>query len=349
MTIRRKRTKIEDVARAVGVHASTVSRVLNPSASGRVSEAVARRVRAAAKRLGYAADPIASGLRTRRSSMIGVVVPDIANPVFPLILRGIEAELAAAGYTAIVANTDNDPGRASEMLDRLGARRVDGVILATATFADDLAEHCRALGLPVVLVNRSIAGDTVSAVLSDDEAGIALAVAHLADLGHRAIGHVAGPQTLSTGRARRSGFAAAMKARGLPVGPWAAAASFEIETGAQACARLLASGRLPVTAIVAANDLLALGCYDELKRRGLRCPRDISVTGYNDMAFADRFAPPLTSVRIAHRLMGEEAARLLIAEIDGTATSRRQIRLAPELVVRGSTGPPPRRSAKGAV
>jgi LacI family transcriptional regulator len=341
---RRKRAKIDDVARAVGVHASTVSRVLNPRTAGRVSEAVAKRVRAAARRLGYAPDPIASGLRTRRSSMVGVVVPDIANPVFPLILRGIEAELAAAGYTAIVANTDNDPRRASEILDRLAARRVDGVILATATYADDLAGHCRALALPVALVNRAIDGDALSAVVNDDEAGIALAVAHLAAQGHRAIGHVAGPQSLSTGRARRKGFAAAMKARGLPAGRWAAADSFEIDAGARACAKLLATAP-DVTAIVAANDLLALGCYDELARRGLRCPQDVSVTGYNDMAFADRFAPPLTSVRIAHRRMGEEAARLLVAEIGDASAPRRRIRLAPELVVRGSTAPPRARSA----
>jgi len=339
-TVRRQRAKIEDVARAVGVHASTVSRVLNPRTAGRVSDAVAKRVRAAAKRLGYAADPLASGLRTRRSSMIGVVVPDIANPVFPLILRGVEAEVAAAGYTAIVANTDNDPARASEILDRLAARRVDGVILATATCGDTLAGHCRALALPVVLVNRSVDGDAVSAVVNDDEGGIALAVAHLVGLGHCAIGHVAGPQAISTGRGRRTGFAAAMKASGLPAGPWAAAQSFEIEAGAHACARLLASGR-PVTAIVAANDLLALGCYDELKRRGLRCPGDMSVTGYNDMAFADRFDPPLTSVRIAHRRMGAEAARLLLAEIADIALPRRRIRLAPELVTRGSTAAPP--------
>jgi LacI family transcriptional regulator len=339
MTIRRRRPKIQDVARAVGVHPSTVSRVLNPRTAGRVSEPVARRVRAAARRLGYAPDPIASGLRTRRSAMVGVVVPDIANPVFPLILRGIEAELAAAGYTAIVANTDNDPRRASEILDRLAARRVDGAILATATYADDLAGHCRTLALPVVLVNRAIDGDALSAVVNDDESGIALAVAHLAAQGHRAIGHVAGPQSLSTGRTRRKGFATAMKAHGLSAGPWSAAGSFAIDAGARACAKLLA-GAPRVTAIVAANDLLALGCYDELARRGLRCPQDVSVTGYNDMAFADRFAPPLTSVRIAHRRMGEEAARLLITEIDDPAAIRRHVRLSPELVVRGSTAPP---------
>ncbi len=335
----KKKTGIQALAAAAGVHPSTVSRALSPRTRGLVSEAVARRIESLARRLGYAPDPVAAGLRTRRSATIGVLIPDIANPVFPLILRGMEEALAQAGYTAIIANTDNDAARAREALERLAARRIDGIIVATATRRDPLIRRCAELALPAVLVNRSADGGRVPAVINDDRAGIALAVNHLYSLGHRAIGHVAGPRNLSTGQARSAGFAAAMQALGLARAPVEEADSYAIAAGRRACAQLLARAR-GLTAIVAANDLLALGCYDELKRRGIACPDAVSVTGFNDMAFADRFDPPLTSVRIPHRRMGEEAARLLIARIADPCTEAEEIRLMPELVVRGSSAVP---------
>jgi len=337
-----KRVTIQDVARAARVHASTVSRALSPRARALVTPAVAERVRAVAGRLGYVPDPVAAGLRTRRTATVGVLIPDLANPVFPPILRGIESALGEAGYTAIIANTDNDPDRAGQALERLAARRVDGMILATVTHGDPLVARCRKLGLPVVLVNRGGDAGSASSVTNDDTRGIAAAVEHLVGLGHRRIAHVGGPRGLSTGAARRASFLAAMRARGLEAGDAlvAEAASYNIAAGVPAAAALL--DRQPgLTAIVAANDLLALGCYDELARRGLACPRDVSVTGYNDMPFADRFAPPLTTVRIAHRAMGVEVARVLLAEIASPRARKQQIRLEPELVVRGSTAPPP--------
>jgi LacI family transcriptional regulator len=334
-----KRPTIRDVARVAGVHASTVSRVLSPGTRRLVSDAVAQRIERVARRLGYRPDPVAAGLRAHRSRTVGILVPDLANPVFPLILRGIEAALLDAGYTAVIANTDNDSARAHDALRRFAGHRVEGVICATATLRDPNVRRCRTLGMPIVLVNRMMADDATSAVINDDEAGIALAVDHLAALGHRLIGHVAGPASLSTGRARSAGYAAALRARGLPVTKPAHAKHYDVGAGARACERLLdLDPRL--TAIVAANDLLALGCYDELARRGLRCPDDISVTGFNDMAFADRFAPPLTTVRIPHRLMGVEAARMLLAEIADPRVPRHVRRLGPDLLVRGSTGSP---------
>ncbi len=340
----KKRTKIQDVARAAGVHSSTVSRVLNPRTRGLVSLAVAERVELLARKLGYSPDPVALGLRTRRSATIGVLIPDIANPVFPPILRGIEAALAAAGYTAIIANTDNDVARSSAAVERLTARRVDGIIIATATRRDALIDQCLRLGLPAVLVNRTADGHKLSAVINDDQAGIRLAVDHLLALGHRAIGHVAGPGNISTGRARRAGFVAAIKAHGLAAPPVAVAVAqnYSIASGEHACGQLL-DMQQRISAIVAANDLLALGCYDELRRRGLNCPGEVSVIGFNDMAFADRFDPPLTSVRIPHRLLGEEAARLLLAQIADPSTPKQEIKLQPELIVRNSTAAPMRR------
>ena len=337
----KKRARIQDVALAAGVHSSTVSRVLNPRTRGLVSLAVAERIDSIARKLGYSPDPAAAGLRTRRSATIGVLIPDIANPLFPLIVRGIEAALATAGYTAIIANTDNDAARSRAALEHLTARRIDGIIIATVTRRDTLIAQCRRLELPAVLVNRSADGHKVSAVINDDWTGIALAVDHLFALGHRAIGHVAGPDNTSTGQRRCAGFVDAIKAHGLAAQPVAAADSYSIAAGERACAQLL-DLQPGVSAIVAANDLLALGCYDELKRRGLACPRDVSVTGFNDMAFADRFNPPLSSVRIPQRQLGEEAARLLLEQIGNPHAPIQEIRLQPELILRGSTTAPRR-------
>jgi LacI family transcriptional regulator len=335
-----KRVTIQDVARAANVHASTVSRALNPRTRELVTARVAERVRGVAGRLGYIPDPAAAGLRTRRTATVGVLIPDLANPFFPPLLRAIEAILGEAGYTAIIANTDNDPERACQALERLAARRVDGMILATATRRDALVERCRALRLPVVLLNRGTDAALVSAVVGDDARGIALAMDHLFAMGHRRIGHVAGPGSISTSAARQSSFVAAMRARGLATDRAIVASSaYAIEAGGAAAATLLDRNR-ELTAIVAANDLIALGCYDALAARGLACPRDVSVTGFNDMPFADRFAPPLTTVRIPHRAMGTTAAQILLAEIEQPRLRKRHVRLEPELVVRGSTAPP---------
>ncbi len=334
------RPTIRDVARRARVHASSVSRALNPLTEHLLSEAVRKRIRRVAKELGYVADPAATGLRTRRTRTIGVLVPDLVNPNFPPIVRGIESVLVQAGYTAVLANTDNDSRRAKEALEGFGARRVEGLIMGTALRREPLLARCRALGLPVVLVNRGAEGSRGSSVLVDDAKGVASAVAHLVALGHQRIGHVAGPSRFSTGQGRRQGFVEAIKKLGLaaPEKCVGEACAYTIAEGARVARDLLDRAGF-LTALVAANDLLALGCYDELARRGLVCPRDVSVIGFNDMPFADRFNPPLTTVRIQQRSMGEQAARLLLETLAGD-TRVRSIRLEPELVVRGSTAVP---------
>lgn len=332
---------LKGLARALGVHASTVSRALDPRRQGLVAPAMVEKVRAAAARLGYRPDPIAASLRTRRSRLIGVLVPDIANPVFSPIIGGIADALARAGYALVVADAGIDGARQTDMAERLLAQRVDGLILATASRADGLVESCRARGLPVVLVNRAADDTRVPAIVSDDVAGMALVVAHLAARGHARIGHVAGPAHLSTGHLRRVGFEAAMRAAGLAIdaGAIRTAPAFTREAGEAAAAELLAA-RPDLTAIVAANDLLALGAYGAARARGLRCPADISITGHNDMPLVDLVDPPLTTVRIEHRAMGTHAADAVLAMLNDASVPPTSLRLAPSLVVRGSTSAP---------
>ncbi|MDX6664209.1 MAG: LacI family transcriptional regulator, partial [Solirubrobacteraceae bacterium] len=193
-------------------------------------------------------------------------------------------------------------------------------------------------GLPLVLVNRALQDTAIDAVVPDDRGGMELAVGHLAALGHRDIVHLAGPSSTSSGRWRREGFRAAMKRRGLPLeaGLLASTNGFTERAGHDATAALLAGG-LRFTAIVAANDLLALGAYSALAEQGLRCPADVSVVGFNDMPFADRFAPPLTTVHVPQHELGTRAADLLLEQFAQPRPVGRRVVIDVRLVVRGST------------
>lgn len=341
MAARKPTVTIKQVAEAAGVHFSTVSRALSPATRARVNPGIVARVLETAVRLGYRANTAASSLRTRRSHMVGLVVPDLASLLFPAILHGIEHTLQEQGYLTIVADTANDPERHRRILSAMIERQVDGLILASATLHDAVLDDWLDGPAPIVLINRTDDSGRAPAVLSDDLRGIGLAVEHLAGLGHARIGHVAGPQALSTGAMRRRGFAAAGLALGRRALPVEEAASFSREAGRAACAALL-DAHPATTAIVAANDLLALGCYDALRASGRACPDDVSVTGYNDLPLMDLVDPPLTTVRFRHRDMGAEAARLLLARMAGQEMAG-DVLLRPEMVLRGSTAPPPAR------
>ncbi len=331
---------IKDVAREVGVHPSTVSRALDPARRDRLGEPVVRRVLEAAERLGYRPDVTAASLRSGRSKLIGIVVPDIANPVFSPIISGLERALASRGYALIVADQRPDRADGNDIVRMLIARRVDGLVLANAALKDDAVERCLQAQLPVVLVNRAEGQARVPSVVSDDMAGITLAVDHLIASGHRRIVHVAGPQSLSTGMLRRRGFVAAMRAAGLDPDEddIEEAAAFTREAGLPAARSLLAR-RPDATAVVAANDLLALGVYEALREQGRRCPEDVSVVGHNDMPLVDLVNPPLSTVRISHHEMGERTGELLLDLITGARQGALQIVTSPVLVARGSTRP----------
>ena len=335
------RPTIKDVASRCGVHPSTVSRALSPAMSHLVAANVAKRIRAAVAALRYQPNVTAAGLRTGRSGLIGVLAPDISDPGFPPILSGITETLGGAGYATIVVDVGPDRSRQRQLVDRLIARGVDGLVLLTVALNDPVVGHCIAAAIPVVLVNRTDAARKLSAVATDDEVGMRLAVEHLAGLGHVSIGHIAGPPHVSTGVLRRAGFEASAARAGLKPNNIMVetAGAYTREEGRLAALRLLDRKRAP-TAIVAANDLLALGIYDALRERGLHCPADISVVGHNDMPYVDMLSPPLTTVRIAQRRMGNQAARLLLDAIADPSAHREHMVLEPRLIVRMSTAKP---------
>jgi LacI family transcriptional regulator len=335
---------LKDVAARAGVHPATASRALNPETRILVSEDTARRVLDAAEALGYSPNPVARSLRTRRSHTVGVLIPDLNNPLFPPMVRGLEDRLAAAGYVALIGNTDNDDARERMVFDQMRARRVDGLALATARLRHPLLAEASRAEIPVVLINRLAQDYSFPSVTVDNEHGVRMAVSHLAGLGHRRIAHIAGPQEMSTGLSRYRGFVTAMEASGLPVDADLVvfAKAFSVEEGVRSTQLLLdryagRPGQAGCTAIFAANDMLAVGCYSALDEAGLSCPEDISVVGFNDMPFIDRLRPPLTTIRFPHYQVGTEAAQLLLERIAEHTAPVKILYLAPELIIRGST------------
>lgn len=289
-----------------------------------MSDATVARVRAAADELGYRPDPTARSLRTRRSGVVGVVVPDLTNPVLPPIVRGIEETFWSAGIACLLADTDNDVDREAALIEELRLRRCEGLIVASAIRTAQIPD------VPTVLVTRE--AGSLPLVAADDASGIRAVVAHLRELGHERIGHVTGPLTLSTTVRRLAAFGD---------GPVVHGDAFTIEAGERAAAQLLRE-HPEITAIVAGNDMIALGCYAALAAAGLRCPEDVSVTGHNDMPFMDRVQPALTTVAIPQYEIGVAAANTLLARLRGEPAG--SVTLPTRLVVRASTRPPPRRS-----
>lgn len=333
---------LREVARRAGVHAGTASRALNPQTRSLVNAATASKVIAAAEELGYRPNPMARGLKTNRSFTIGVLVPDLTNPLFPPIVRGIEDELATEGYTALLANSDNDRDKERLHFETMKDRQVEGFIMATAELDHPLIEDAIAADAPIVLVNRTVESSRAFAVINDDRMGTALAVKHLVELGHTRIAHIVGPERYSTGKTRYRGFIAAMKAAGLKADRKLIrfTETFVESEGARVFKQLLENDSKELTAVVAGNDLLALGCYDALADAGLGCPQDVSIVGFNDIPFLDKLKPPLTTIRIPHYELGARAAALVLNRLRDPQLEPVTIQLDPKLIVRGSTARP---------
>jgi LacI family transcriptional regulator len=345
---RGKRPTLKDIAREVGVHVSTISRALNGTSAHAVSPDLARKIWRASKRHGYAPNAAAVMLKTNRSRTIGVVIPDITDPVFPPIIRGVEDGLARHGYMAILANTDGNPRRQVQAIEALKPRGIDGLIVASAQRRDmDLTRL--ATGMAVVTVSRRTEDARFASVVHDEDDGMRRIVSHLASLGHQRLAAIAGPQAVSTGYNRHASHLRHGHDLGLVQDPVlvAFARAFN-ETDGECCAEaLLATGR-PFTAIVCANDRLAVGAVTALRRHGIDCPRDVSVTGFNDMPLADRLSPALTTVRVDHYRAGTEAAELIVGMLAKGVGAPRHVVLPVELVVRQSARSIGRRKSKAA-
>lgn len=309
----KKRVTLKDIAAEVGVHVSTVSRALDPALSASLSPEVVGKIRSTAEAMGYRPNRIAAGLRTNRTMTVGVVIPDITNVIFPPILRGIECMLEPLGYATIIVNTDSEAERENRLLNVLRDRGVDGIIHAAVLLSDPCITDAAEDGVPVVTLNRKVDNSRIPYVINDEEAGVRGMLQHLIDLGHHRIAHLAGPQQLSTGQLRQAAFRKVASELSLEIDDdlIIEASRFDEAEGTRCAAALLKTGK-PFTAILCANDRLALGAIEGLRSAGKSCPEDVSVTGFNDMCFLDLIRPGLTTVRIQQYDAGRTAAGVLL-------------------------------------
>ena len=333
---------IRHVARRAGVSTATVSRAL--SGSGPVRARVAARVKAAARALGYEPNRIARSLRVRRTRMAGVLIPDVQNPFFTAVVRGVEDVLQAEGWTLLLGNSDDHPERERSCLGTLRAEGAAGVVLVPGLPAAAYRAIVSA-GLPLVAIDRAPEGLDVDRVTVANVEGARRAVAHLISLGHRRLGFIGGPAGLSTAAERLEGYEAALAETGLrrPAGR-IEEGDFRPSGGRAAMARLLARAA-PPTAVFVANDLMTLGAYEAIRARGLRVPRDVAVVGFDDAPWAEWLHPPLTTVAQPAYELGATAARLLLERLREPLRPTRSVVLETRLVVRASCGarPPGRR------
>ncbi len=328
---------IRDVARLAGVSAMTVSRVLN--AKPRVADATRRRVEAAIAELGYVPNGLARGLTQRRSKSVAVIVPDIANPFFTLVVRGAEEVAWRAGYNVLLGNSHGDLDRERASIDGMVAFQVEGLIIAPA--GDGSGSKLNALDrrhLPFVLVDRTIPGYHGDIVQGDGVSGARQLVDHLVALGHQRIALITESGAVSTARERLAGYTRALEDAGIAFDP-----RLVVETSAidAAAARDAAGGLLdlpqPPTAIFAVNNIVALGVADAARARGLELPRDLGLVCFDDIAYAPQLNPFLTAIAQPAETFGTLAMQLLIDRISGRLEEAgRRVVLPGELVVRAS-------------
>jgi DNA-binding LacI/PurR family transcriptional regulator len=324
---------VRDVARAAGVSVATVSRSF--TVPGSVATATRERVLAVAAELRYAPNRAARGLITGRTGNVGVIVPDLGNPYFHTVLKGAQARARQADYDVFMADGQESAAEEEALINAM-RKQVDGIVLCSSRLPTSklaLLEDRPA----VVLLNRPVRGR--ASVVLDSADGMKQAVRHLAELGHRRCVFVSGPRRSWSNQQRQQGLRAAARANGIEyevVGPVAP----QFASGVERAEQLLATG---ATAVLAYNDLVAVGILSRLAGLRVRVPEELSVVGFDDIPLAAMVIPPLTTVSLPTMRAGEAAVEVLLDHLTNQGSARaRATKLPATLVVRGTTGPPPR-------
>ncbi len=324
--------KMRDVARRAGVSAMTVSRVLNdPNA---VSPETRRRVLQAVEELGYVRNAVARSLARGRTDMIALIVSDIENPYFTTLSRGVEDRAQRYGYTLVVGNSDENASKERKYLDVLHARRIDGVILSAV--GDAHVEMLQDRGIPVVLVDRVLAGSQADTVVHDAYDGGRQVVEHLVQQGYRDIMFIGGQPRKSTIQERLAGCRDTMQKAGLSLS--VRLGRLDVSSGEEIVASVLAEGALP-QAFIAANNLVAVGAVVELRRQGKTVPTDVGLACFGDLDLASQLDPFLTAVREPAYELGRVAMEMLHARLAGSTEAPRRQVMPVELIARRSTCP----------
>ncbi|HTU08189.1 MAG TPA: LacI family DNA-binding transcriptional regulator [Trebonia sp.] len=335
MTTRTPARRLADVAKKVGVSEATVSRVLNGKAG--VSDSTREAVLTALDVLGYERP---TQLRGQRARLIGLVLPELQNPIFPALAEVIGGALAQRGFTPVLCTRTAGGLSEADYVDMLLEQHASGVVFAGGHFAELAAphDHYRLLnsrGIPVVLVNAAIDNLGFPCVATDDLSAAAQAFGHLVALGHERIGLVLGPEDHMPSRRKLAAFRDHVDRAGFTVAP-VEHALFSLEGGQAAATRMLREG---VTGIICGSDVLALGAIRAVRRAGLSVPGDVSVVGFDDSGWLNCTDPPLTTVRQPIESMGKAAVALLVNQMETVVAHPEELLFEPELVVRGSTGP----------
>ena len=331
---------MKDIAKLAGVSLGTVSHVLNGTAG--VRESVRHRVLEAVRSTSYQPSQLARGLRRVQTNVIGMIIPDITNPFFPAVVRGAEDQAYSNGYRLILCNTDNDHSKELAHLNELRTYLPAGLIVIPSTFSDltEQAKSYRNVGTGVVCVDRlpkHWIGDTVTA---DNHKGAYKATRHLIELGHTQIATITGPLHLTNAQERLNGFRQAIKEAKLQLAPeYVQEATFDKQGGVSKSGLLLRLMPRP-TAILAGNDLVALGVLAAIREAGLRCPQDVSVIGFDDLELAETTNPALSSVSQSGYQLGSTAANILLERLRGYTGPAKHVVLETSLKLRDSDAPP---------
>jgi DNA-binding LacI/PurR family transcriptional regulator len=332
---------LKEVARRAGVSISTVSRVLNQPEL--VNEQTNLRVRQVIEELGYRPSRVARRLRLEsgRANLVGLIIPDMQNPFFAEIARGVEDVAQKRGYAVFVGNSDEDAAKEQQYLDVMQAESVDGIIVPPSSEDDRAIPAVAASGLPVVCVDRRLTHSAVDTVVVDNVRGASDAVEHLIRLGHRRIAFIGGLPQLSTSRERLKGYRQALEASGIGFDPALVRQGDSRLSSGRALTRELIELPAPPSALLVGNNLMTLGAIEMIHRLGRRVPDDVALVGYDDMPWALAFNPPLTAVRQPGYELGQRAMELLLQRIEMPERSPSLITLQPTLIVRQSCGAAP--------
>lgn len=326
---------IRDVAKRAGVSASTVSRVLNHTTG--VRETTRKQVEEAIRAMGYSPNHLARSLSRGYTRTVGVVLPDISNPFFPVLARGISDVASCQGYTVILCNSDGDATQEEASVMTLLERHVDGIIFVAGHENSSAFIRRACATVPVVTVDREIEGLPCDTVTVDNFKGTYEVTRHLLQIGHVRVAFITGPLYLSTARKRLEGFRQALKDAGIYDDPPILHGDFKYDTG-YSLARELIRLKCGATAVIASNDLMAIGVVRCLQNAGFSVPDDVAVAGFDDIFVASMIQPALTTVAQPAYRMGALAAEMLLRRISGDAGAEpASVVLEPVLVVREST------------
>ncbi|CAM3943387.1 LacI family DNA-binding transcriptional regulator [Kibdelosporangium persicum] len=333
------RATLQQVAERAGVSLASTSRALHGTGA---SKAMVERVRAAAAELGYSPDAVGRSLRMKKTFQIAFAVADIGNPVYVEMMRAIHGVLAPHGYRVVVMTTGDTTGSTADLVRSLNSGFVDGMVISPLRTDDRLIQEIQQAAVPVVVIGRALGDHGISSVSTDSAGGIGAAVRHLHAIGRRRVGFLNGPLDTTPGEARQRGFDAAVRAEGFAAERIEVeiAGDFTVAAGLEAARRLFArapDGAGQLDAVVAANDLLAIGVIHAARELGLSVPQDVAVTGMDDIEIGRVFHPSLTSVSLGSTERGRAAAQLMLRLTEDPGQQAQQVAVGPALIVRKST------------